>query len=182
MTARSRRRTAALLFGLLLAIVTQATAHSQVMVPAMPAPVAAPIGGAPMPASPGAPPPVVTPDGGGAMPAPVITPGGFGSVRDFSGEVQIQDLIRAYGGPSLQPLSVSDYRLRPETSRSRASGFRLQDPTQPHDRFQLVSARPASGSEPAGDSQDDQQRLAWPAIVSNCLDSPPPGSATACPS
>lgn len=180
MTARSRRRTAALIFGLLLAIVTQATARGQIA-PTMPPPAAPPIVGAPMPNTTVMPAPAVPSDVGGTLPPPVINPGGFGSLQEFSNEVQIQDLIRANGGPG-QPLSVTDYRLRTDTPAPGSSRFRLQGPMKSTDPFRLIAGRgsqPAAQPETAGSAT---QGLAWPAIVSNCLDAPPPGGTSACPS
>lgn len=178
MTVRSRRRIAALILGLLLVIVTQATAQGQ-----MAPPMAAPIGGAPMPGAPVVPAPALPPDGGGAVPTPMVTPGGFGSVGDFSSELQLQDLIRSDGTSSLQPLSVSDYRLRPDATPPRSSSFRLREPaTDATNPFMQLASKPANGSAEPQAASTEPDRLAWPAIVSQCLDAPPPGSASACPS
>lgn len=124
---------------------------------------------------------------------PGATPAAFGSLRDFSSELGVRQLIEP-NSPTFQPLSVSDFRLVLPLSGSRLGpqAFRLSAGTAELDashreRFARALAAFPPTSSPALGQQSTRQRngrLAWPAIQSLCPDSASrPGSTTdpACP-
>lgn len=136
--------------------------------------------------------------GGGAGGAP---PSAFGSLKDFSAELGIRQLIDP-NNPDFQPLSEMEFHLvQPErTGTSSPDRFGLSGgavgPTGQaasyRERFARALAGPPGASLPASESdgvrgglRQGGGRLAWPAIQSiqsSCPDSVPPAGSSGHPS
>lgn len=124
---------------------------------------------------------------------PGASPSAFGSLRDFSSELGVRQLIDP-NSPTLQPLSVSDFRLvlPPAGHRRGSRAFRLSAGTAELDashreRFaRALAAFPPTSAPALGQPSPRQEngRMTWPAIQRHCPDSASrPGSTTdpACP-